>query len=99
MIPIAERRGLQGPFHHDRSFFVLLVKADIEQVTRLFAREMKAKRVREGAARADLPDCDVYGNTFFPFQYRGHAWTTVVHRLDDKFRYFPELAKRLTEKL
>ena len=97
--PLAERRGLQDPFHHDLSLFVLLIQADIERVTDLFAREMKAKRVKKGVARADLPDCDVFGTTFFPFQYREHKWTTIVHRLDEKFRFSPALARRLSEKL
>src|SRR6185503_6730939 len=90
-VALTERRGLQDPFAHDLSFFVLLVNANIERVTDPFAREMKAKRVRKGVARGELPDCDVFGKKFFPFQYRGHPWTTVVHRLDDNFTYSPAL--------
>jgi hypothetical protein len=98
-VPMAQRRGLQDPFHHDLSFFILLVRADIDRVTDVFAREMKAKRVKKGVARNKLPDCDVFGRTFFPFQYRGHSWTTVIHQLDEKFRYSPALARRLSEEL
>jgi hypothetical protein len=99
VVPLAERRGLQGPFEHDLSFYVLLVQADIDQVTDLFAEEMKAKRIEKAIPPADLPDCDVFGNVYFPFQYRGHAWTTVVHRLDSGGLYRPQLARRLSEKL
>jgi hypothetical protein len=98
-IPIAERRGLHGPFQVDLSFYALLVRADITTVADAFAREMKAKKHSKGLSRADLPDCDPDGNLYFPFQLRGHLWTTVVHRMDDKFRFSPLLAKRLSEHL
>jgi hypothetical protein len=98
-LPIAERRGLQGPFQVDLSFYALLVRADIGKAADVFAREMKAKRHRKGLVRADLPESDPDGNLYFPFQLRGHPWMTVVHRMDDKFRFSPLLAKRLSEKL
>jgi len=98
-IPLAERRGLHGPFSHDLSIFALLVRAEIERVTDLFAKEMNAKRVKKGVERSDLSDCDVFGSTFFPFQLRGHAWTTVIHRLDDECRYSPALARRISAEL
>jgi hypothetical protein len=97
--PLTQRRGLQDPFHHDLSLFVLLVQAEIDKVTDPFAREIKAKRVTKGVARSTLPDCDVFGTRFFPFQYRGHSWTTVIHTIDDEFKYSPELARKLSAKL
>jgi hypothetical protein len=99
VVPLAERRGLQGPFEHDLSFFILMVRADIERVTDLFAEEMKAKHVRKAVPRAGLPDCEVFGSAYFPFQGRGHAWTTVVHQLDSEGIYRPALARRLSERL
>jgi hypothetical protein len=98
-IPLAERRGLQGPFQVDLSFFALLVQAGIDKVAGCFAREMKARRHKEDVGRADLPDCDVFGNVYFPFQLRGHSWTTVIHRIDDKLMFSPQLAKRLSAQL
>ena len=98
-IRLAERRGLQGPFQSDLSIFALLVQADIDKVAVCFAREMKARRHKKDVARGDLPDCDVFGNIYFPFQLCGHSWTTVIHRIDDKLLFSPQLAKRLSAQL
>jgi hypothetical protein len=95
-VPFAQRRGLEGRFGHDLSFFFLLVRADIDPVTDALAREIKAKKVTKGVPREDLPECDPFsGKTFYPFQYRGHPWTTIVHKLD----FYPKVAQQLSKKL
>jgi hypothetical protein len=78
--PIAERRGLQGSMHLPDSLCAMLVRADVEPTARALARELKTKKWRKNVPRNELPDCDLYAPRFYPFQYRGHSWTTVVHR-------------------
>jgi hypothetical protein len=97
--PLAERRGLQGPFQVDLSFFALLVKADIGKAADCFAREMAARRHLKNVTRTDLPECDVFGDVYIPYQFRGHSWTTVVHQIDRKFKFSPLLARQLSLKL
>ncbi len=96
---LATRRGLQDRFMHDSSYYGLLIHADIAEVTDLLAKELKAKRVTKGVPIKDLPGSWPDEMKFFPFQYRGHAWTTVIHTMDTKLTYSPALALRLSEKL
>ena len=97
--PIAERRGLEGPFDHDLSLFALLVRADIDAVTDIFSYELGATRVRKGVTRAELFGGGEFGSTFCPFQYRGHRWMTVISELEQSSGYTAGLARRLSEKL
>jgi hypothetical protein len=78
--PIAERRGLQGSMQLPDALCAMLVRADVDQTAGALARDLKTKKWQSNVPRSELPDCDLYTPRFYPFQYRGHAWTTVVHR-------------------
>jgi hypothetical protein len=73
----------------------MLVRADVEQTAGALARDLKTKKWQKNVPRDELPDCDLYTPRFYPFQYRGQEWTTVVHRcaFDDL------VAKRLSSAL
>jgi hypothetical protein len=93
--PIAERRGLQGSMQLPDALCAMLVRADVEQTVGALARDLETKRWQKKVPRSELPDCDLCTPRFYPFQYRGHEWTTVVHRcaFDDL------VAKRLSSVL
>jgi hypothetical protein len=59
---------------------VTLVRAGVEETAGALAHELKTKRWQKAVPRADMPRGDLYELRFYPFQYRGHAWTTIVHR-------------------
>jgi|ERR1043166_2002917 hypothetical protein len=78
--PIAARRGLQGSMRLPDALCAMLVRADVEQTAGALARELKTKNWKKNVPRQELPDCDLYTPRFYPFQYGGQEWTTVVHR-------------------
>ncbi len=93
--PIAGRRGLHGSMHLPDALCAMLVRADVEQTAGALARDLKTRKWQKNVPRGELPDCDAYTPRFYPFQYRGQDWTTVVHRcaFDDL------VAKRLSSAL
>lgn len=93
--PISERRGLQGSMQMPDALCAMLVRADVEQTAGALARDLKTKKWRKSVPRAELPACDLSTPRLYPFQYRGHTWTTVVHR----FAFYDDVAKRLSAAL
>jgi len=93
--PIAERRGLEGSMFMPDALCAMLVRADVEQTSGALAQELKKKKRQKNVPRAELSNYDFSLSRLFPFQYRGHSWTTVVHR----FVFFDNIAKRLSAKL
>lgn len=77
------------------SLCATLVRAGVEETANALARELKTKRWQKSVPRAELPPCDLYTPRFYPFQYRGHAWTTIVHR----FGFDDLAAKRISAAL
>ena len=69
-----------------------LVRAGVEEAAAALAHELKTKRWQKSVPRAELPASDLYEPRFYPFQYRGHAWTTIVHR----FGFDDLAAKRMS---
>jgi hypothetical protein len=81
--------------HMPDALCAMLVRADVEQTAGALARDLKTKKWQKSVPRADLPECDLRTPRLYPFQYRGHAWTTVVHR----FAFYDDVAKRLSATL
>jgi hypothetical protein len=90
--PIAKRRGLQGSMQMPDALAAMLVRADVEQTAGALAKHLKTKKWQKSVPRAKLPECDLFKPRFYPFLYRGHDWTTVVHR----FAFFDDVAKQLS---
>jgi hypothetical protein len=74
------------------SFCITLARAGVEETADALARELKTTRWQKSVPRAELPPCDLYEPRFYPFQYRGHAWTNIVHR----FGFDDLTAKRIS---
>jgi hypothetical protein len=93
--PIAERRGIQAFMAVGDASCAMLVRADVEQTARELARDLGTENWRKDVPRKALPACGLRDPRFYPFQYRGHDWTTVVHR----YEFMDDLAKRLSAAL
>jgi hypothetical protein len=93
--PMVERRGLQGSMHMPEALCAMLVRADVEQTAGALARDLKTKKWQKSVPRAELPDCELSTPRFYPFQYHGHVWTTVVHR----FAFYDDVARRISAAL
>ena len=87
--PLAEQRGLRPPLMLDTSLFAFMLRGNIEDVAGAFVRELKAKRWKKAVPLADLPEWDWSSKrvSYYPFQLRGHSWTTLTHtfRVPQKF--------------
>jgi hypothetical protein len=90
--PITDRRGLHSSMILPDALCATLVRAGVEETAGALARELKTKQWQKSVPRPKLPPCDLYEPRFYPFQYRGHAWTTIVHR----FGFDDLAAKRIS---
>jgi hypothetical protein len=91
---LAEIRGIYDS-RESNSIAVVLVAASVDATSKALADELKSER----------RECDIYGkkskisgSAYFPFQLRGHIWTTIVSGYDPEV-FDTSLAKRLSARL
>ena len=94
-VPIADRRGIQHFMAVGDATCGMLVRAGVEATAGALAADLGSDDWRKEVPRAELPECAPGALRFFPFQYRGHDWTSVVHR----YAFQDDLAQRLSAAL
>lgn len=73
----------------------MLVRAGVEAAAGALADDLGTTNWRKDVPRRELPECELGAPRFYPFQYRGHDWTCVVHR----YEFWDDLARRISSAL